>query len=127
MILLLKMNSLRLVHKNSMLEPFVPWYSVSVLKIMFKIFFMYHCRDFVLFSLFIKELVSSLQNKIDESEIKYEEISKLSEERIKLEVPVIDQTAIIKLEAENQQLKVEFIDTDFNKQCKFIIVFPLNS
>ncbi|KFK42801.1 hypothetical protein AALP_AA1G040500 [Arabis alpina] len=53
----------------------------------------------------LKELVSSLQQKIDESEIKYEEISKLSEERIKQEVPVIDETAIIKLEAENQQLK----------------------
>ncbi|VVA89970.1 unnamed protein product [Arabis nemorensis] len=53
----------------------------------------------------LKELVSSLQKKIDESDIKYEEISKLSEERIKQEVPVIDQTAIIKLEAENQQLK----------------------
>lgn len=50
-----------------------------------------------------------LQNKIDESERKYEEISK---ERIKEEVPVIDQSAIIKLEAENQQLKVGFLDTD---------------
>ncbi|CAE5956532.1 unnamed protein product [Arabidopsis arenosa] len=53
----------------------------------------------------LKESVSSLQNKIDESERKYEEISKISEERIKEEVPVIDQSAIIKLEAENQQLK----------------------
>lgn len=67
--------------------------------------------------------MSSLQNKIDESEIKYEEISKLSEERIKQEVPVIDQTAIIKLEAENQQLKVGFLDTDFNTQSKFITDF----
>lgn len=47
-----------------------------------------------------KELVSSLQNKNDG------DVSKLSEEQIKQEVPVIDQTAIIKLEAENQQLKV---------------------
>ncbi|CAF2261962.1 unnamed protein product, partial [Brassica napus] len=47
----------------------------------------------------LKELVSSLQNKNDE------DVSKLSEEQIKQEVPVIDQTAIIKLEAENQQLK----------------------
>lgn len=52
--------------------------------------------------------MSSLQNKIDESERKYEEISKISEERIKEEVPVIDQSAIIKLEAENQQLTVGF-------------------
>lgn len=47
-----------------------------------------------------KELVSSLQNKNDG------DVRKLSEEQIKQEVPVIDQTAIIKLEAENQQLKV---------------------
>lgn len=47
-----------------------------------------------------------MQKKIDDSESKYEETGKLSEERIKEEVPVIDQTAIIKLEAENQQLKV---------------------
>ncbi|WZZ77234.1 hypothetical protein YC2023_097806 [Brassica napus] len=47
----------------------------------------------------LKELVSSLQNKNDG------DVSKLSEEQIKQEVPVIDQTAIIKLEAENQQLK----------------------
>ncbi|VYS44998.1 unnamed protein product [Arabidopsis thaliana] len=53
----------------------------------------------------LKESVSSLQNKIDESERKYEEISKISEERIKDEVPVIDQSAIIKLETENQKLK----------------------
>ncbi|XP_020870370.1 myosin-7 isoform X1 [Arabidopsis lyrata subsp. lyrata] len=53
----------------------------------------------------LKDSVSLLQNKIDESERKYEEISKISEERIKEEVPVIDQSAIIKLEAENQQLK----------------------
>ncbi|CAL9213704.1 unnamed protein product [Arabidopsis halleri] len=53
----------------------------------------------------LKESVSSLQNKIDESERKYEEISKISEERIKEEVPVIDQSAITKLEAKNQQLK----------------------
>lgn len=56
--------------------------------------------------------MSSLQNKIDESERKYEEISKISEERIKDEVPVIDQSAIIKLETENQKLKVRFLDTD---------------
>ncbi|CAA7015314.1 unnamed protein product [Microthlaspi erraticum] len=53
----------------------------------------------------LKELVSSLQKKIDDSESKYEETGKPSEERIKEEVPVIDQTAIIKLEDENQQLK----------------------
>ncbi|XP_023645863.1 myosin-7 isoform X1 [Capsella rubella] len=53
----------------------------------------------------LKESVSSLQNKVEESERKYEEISKLSEERIKEEVPVTDQSAIIKLEAEKQQLK----------------------
>lgn len=53
--------------------------------------------------------MSLLQNKIDESERKYEEISK---ERIKEEVPEIDQSAIIKLEAEKQQLKVGFLDTD---------------
>lgn len=47
-----------------------------------------------------KELVSSLQNKNDG------DVSKLGEEPTKQEVPVIDQTAIIKLEAENQQLKV---------------------
>ncbi|XP_010475122.1 PREDICTED: myosin-7 [Camelina sativa] len=53
----------------------------------------------------LKESVSSLHNKVDESERKYEEISKVSEEWIKEEVPVIDQSGIIKLEAENQQLK----------------------
>lgn len=63
--------------------------------------------------------MSSLQNKIDESERKYEETSKLSEERIKQEVPVISQSAIIKLEAENQQLKVGFLDTDFDTQSRF--------
>lgn len=41
-----------------------------------------------------------MQNKNDG------DVRKLSEEQIKQEVPVIDQTAIIKLEAENQQLKV---------------------
>ncbi|KAJ0240162.1 Myosin-10 [Hirschfeldia incana] len=53
----------------------------------------------------LKELVSSLQSKTDGSETKYEETSKLSEERIKQEVPVIDHDVIIKLEAENEQLK----------------------
>lgn len=53
-----------------------------------------------------KELVSSLQNKNDG------DVSKLSEEQIKQEVPVIDQTAIIKLEAENQQLKVRLHNLD---------------
>ncbi|KAG2327810.1 hypothetical protein Bca52824_010538 [Brassica carinata] len=53
----------------------------------------------------LKELVSSLQSKTDGTEIKYEETSKQSEDRIKHEVPVIDQDVIIKLEAENQQLK----------------------
>ncbi|VVB07275.1 unnamed protein product [Arabis nemorensis] len=53
----------------------------------------------------LKELVSSLQRKIDESEGKYEDTSKLSEEGVKQEVPVIDQGVIIELEAENQQLK----------------------
>ncbi|XP_024016781.1 myosin-10 [Eutrema salsugineum] len=53
----------------------------------------------------LKELVSSLQRKIDESETKYEETGKVGEERIKQEVPVIEQDVIIKLEAENQQLK----------------------
>nr|AAM14807.1 putative myosin heavy chain [Arabidopsis thaliana] len=53
----------------------------------------------------LKDLVSSLQRKIDESDSKYEETSKLSEERVKQEVPVIDQGVIIKLEAENQKLK----------------------
>ncbi|KAF2618048.1 hypothetical protein F2Q68_00038280 [Brassica cretica] len=47
----------------------------------------------------LKVSPSSLQNKNDG------DVSKLSEEQIKQEVPVIDQTAIIKLEAENQQLK----------------------
>ncbi|CAG7880512.1 unnamed protein product [Brassica rapa] len=50
----------------------------------------------------LKELVSSLQRKTDESETNYEETGKQSE---KQEVPVIDNDAIIKLEAENQQLK----------------------
>lgn len=57
--------------------------------------------------------MSSLQRKIDESETKYEETSKLSEERVKQEVPVFDQGVIIQLEAENQQLKVVFLDIDF--------------
>ncbi|KAG2320268.1 hypothetical protein Bca52824_013481 [Brassica carinata] len=47
----------------------------------------------------LKELVSSLQKKNDG------DVNNLSEEPMKQEVPVIDQTAIIKLEAENQQLK----------------------
>ncbi|KAJ0262025.1 Myosin-10 [Hirschfeldia incana] len=50
----------------------------------------------------LKELVSSLQRKTDESETNYEETGKQSE---KQEVPVIDNDVIIKLEAENQQLK----------------------
>lgn len=70
--------------------------------------------------------MSSLQTKIDESERKYEEISKLSEERIKEEVPVIDQSAIIKLEAENQQLKVGFLDTDFDTQFEFHTNFDVS-
>ncbi|CAF1821027.1 unnamed protein product, partial [Brassica napus] len=53
----------------------------------------------------LKELVSSLQSKTDGSETKYEETSKLSEGQIKQEVPVIDHDVIIKLEAENEQLK----------------------
>ncbi|XP_013636824.1 PREDICTED: myosin-10 isoform X2 [Brassica oleracea var. oleracea] len=53
----------------------------------------------------LKELVSSLQSKTDVSETKYEETSKLSEGQIKQEVPVIDHDVIIKLEAENEQLK----------------------
>ncbi|KAF8092561.1 hypothetical protein N665_0411s0021 [Sinapis alba] len=53
----------------------------------------------------LKELVSSLQSKTDGSETKDEETSKISEDRIKQEVPVIDHDVIIKLEAENQQLK----------------------
>ncbi|KAJ4907183.1 Myosin-10 [Raphanus sativus] len=53
----------------------------------------------------LKELVSSLQRKVDDPETKYEETGRLSEERIKGEVPVIDHDVIIKLEAENQQLK----------------------
>ncbi|EFH57530.1 hypothetical protein ARALYDRAFT_321053 [Arabidopsis lyrata subsp. lyrata] len=53
----------------------------------------------------LKDLVSSLQRKIDESETKYEETGKLSEEWVKQEVPAIDQGVIIKLEAENQKLK----------------------
>lgn len=72
---------------------------MAVLKIMFKILYvlsLYFCLMLFLY----KELVSSLQNKNDG------DLSKLSEELIKQEVPVIDQTAIIKLEAENQQLKV---------------------
>ncbi|KAH0883184.1 hypothetical protein HID58_059280 [Brassica napus] len=47
----------------------------------------------------------SLQSKTDGSETKYEETSKLSEGQIKQEVPVIDHDVIIKLEAENEQLK----------------------
>lgn len=50
--------------------------------------------------------MSSLQRKVDDPETKYEETGRLSEERIKGEVPVIDHDVIIKLEAENQQLKV---------------------
>ncbi|XP_056844387.1 myosin-10-like [Raphanus sativus] len=53
----------------------------------------------------LKELVSSLQSKTDGSETKHEETSKLSEGQIKHEVPVIDHDVIIKLEAENEQLK----------------------
>ncbi|CAH8389372.1 unnamed protein product [Eruca vesicaria subsp. sativa] len=53
----------------------------------------------------LKELVSSLQRKTDGSEIKDEETSKTSVDRIKHKVPVIDNDVIIKLEAENQQLK----------------------
>lgn len=56
--------------------------------------------------------MSSLQRKIDESETKYEETGKLSEEWVKQEVPAIDQGVIIKLEAENQKLKVGFLDFD---------------
>ncbi|XP_010413898.2 PREDICTED: myosin-10-like [Camelina sativa] len=58
----------------------------------------------------LKDLVSSLQRKIDESGTNHEETSKLSEERVKQEVPVIDQGVIIKLEAENQKLK-ELVST----------------
>lgn len=65
-----------------------------------------------IFLLTSKDLVSSLQRKIDESETKYEETSKLSEERVKQEVPVIDQGVVIKLEAENRKLKVGFPDID---------------
>ncbi|XP_010522441.1 PREDICTED: myosin-7 [Tarenaya hassleriana] len=54
----------------------------------------------------LKELVCSLQKKIDESENRYEGTSKLSEERMKQGVPIIDQGAFSKLEAENEQLKV---------------------
>ncbi|KAL0710643.1 hypothetical protein Bca4012_017621 [Brassica carinata] len=50
----------------------------------------------------LKELVSSLQRKTDDSETNYEETGKQSE---KQEVPVVDNDVIIKLEAENQQLK----------------------
>ncbi|XP_023640678.1 myosin-10 isoform X4 [Capsella rubella] len=53
----------------------------------------------------LKDLVSSLQRNIDESKNKYEKTSKLSEERVKQEVPFIDQGVIIKLEAENKKLK----------------------
>ncbi|CAA7049436.1 unnamed protein product [Microthlaspi erraticum] len=53
----------------------------------------------------LKELVSSLQRKDDESETKYEETGKLREDRTKPEVSVIEKDVIIKLEAENQQLK----------------------
>ncbi|WZY92541.1 hypothetical protein YC2023_064870 [Brassica napus] len=53
----------------------------------------------------LKELVSSLQSKTDGSETKDEETSKLNEGQIKHEVPVIDHDVIIKLEAENEQLK----------------------
>ncbi|CAF2095924.1 BnaA05g10340D [Brassica napus] len=53
----------------------------------------------------LKELVSSLQSKTDGSETKDEETSKLNEGQIKQEVPVIDHDVIIKLEAENEQLK----------------------
>lgn len=58
-------------------------------------------------------MVSSLQRKTDESETNYEETGKQSE---KQEVPVIDNDAIIKLEAENQQLKVGFLDIDSETQ-----------
>ncbi|CAG7874734.1 unnamed protein product [Brassica rapa] len=53
----------------------------------------------------LKELVSSLQSKTDGTETKDKETSKLSEGQIKQEVPVIDHDVIIKLEAENEQLK----------------------
>lgn len=58
-------------------------------------------------------MVSSLQRKTDESETNYEETGKQSE---KQEVPVIDNDVIIKLEAENQQLKVGFLDIDSETQ-----------
>lgn len=61
-------------------------------------------------------MVSSLQRKTDESETNYEETGKQSE---KQEVPVIDNDAIIKLEAENQQLKVGFLDIDSETQFLF--------
>lgn len=57
--------------------------------------------------------MSSLQRKTDESETNYEETGKQSE---KQEVPVIDNDVIIKLEAENQQLKVGFLDIDSETQ-----------
>lgn len=112
MILLQKMNSSRYSHKDFRLESFVLWYS-SVYGL--KVTDLYDRGSSVLFIFLLtsKELVSSLQRKIDESEGKYEDTSKLSEEGVKQEVPVIDQGVIIQLEAENLQLKVGFPDIDF--------------
>lgn len=82
---------------------------------------MYDCGSSVVFCFLInsKELVSSLQRKDDESETIYEETGKLREDRIKQEVSVIEQDVIVKLEAENQQLKVGFLDIDCETQSSF--------
>lgn len=85
----------------------------------------YGCSVLLCFLITLKELVSSLQSKTDGSETKYEETNKLSEDRIKQEVPVIDHDVITKLEAENQQLKVESHDTGFEGASE-ISMFPLD-
>ena len=85
----------------------------------------YGCSLLLCFLITLKELVSSLQSKTDVSETKYEETSKLSEGQIKQEVPVIDHDVIIKLEAENEQLKVESHDTGFEGSSE-ISMFPLD-
>lgn len=70
--------------------------------------------------------MSSLQSKTDGSETKHEETSKLSEGQIKHEVPVIDHDVIIKLEAENEQLKVESNDIGFEDSSE-ILMFRKNN
>ena len=84
------------------------------------------CSVLLCFLITLKELVSSLQSKTDGTETKDKETSKLSEGQIKQEVPVIDHDVIIKLEAENEQLKVESHDIGFEGFFE-ISMFPLDN